>query len=134
MGGSRSDFCRKDCRSHGIQIMTVSEIAQKCGWKLLAGKDGSENEVNSCYAGDLLSWVMGRAGEGNLWFTVMGNVNAIAVATLRDISGIVLTESAPLDDDAAKRADMQSIPVYQTEENTYDTAVKVYEILKNGQI
>ena len=41
-----------------------------------------------------LSWVMARAQSGNVWITVMGNVNAIAVATLTDVSCIVLTENA----------------------------------------
>lgn len=113
-------------------MATVSEVAQKCGWTLLAGKSGTSREVEGCYAGDLLSWVMGRAGEGNLWLTVMGNVNAVAVATLADVSAIVLTESAALDADAAQRAEQRGIPVYRTEKNTYETAIEVYELLKQG--
>ena len=34
----------------------------------------------------------------------MGNVNAIAVATLTDVCCIVLTENAALDADAAKKS------------------------------
>lgn len=110
--------------------MTVSEMAKECGWALLAGKSGAGREVEGCYAGDLLSWVMGRAGEGDLWLTVMGNVNAVAVATLADVSGIVLTESAALDAEAAQRAEQRGIAVYRTERNTYETAVEVCSLLK----
>lgn len=110
--------------------MTVSEMAKECGWTLLAGKNGADREVEGCYAGDLLSWVMGRAGEGDLWLTVMGNVNAVAVATLADVSGIVLTESAALDAEAAQRAEQRGIAVYRTERNTYETAVEVCSLLK----
>lgn len=56
------------------------------------------------YCGDLLSWVMGRAQEGDAWFTVMGNVNAVAVAVLADTACLVLAEDSPLDDDARQRA------------------------------
>lgn len=112
--------------------MTISEIADNFGWKLLAGEDGKDREVNGCYVGDLLSWVMGRAGEDNLWFTVMGNINAIAVSALADTAGIILTESAALDEDARKRADMQGIAIYQCEEDTYNAVIKVYELLKNA--
>ena len=66
--------------------MTVKEMAEACGWKLLAGEEGQDNEVDGCYVGDLLSWVMGRAQAGNVWLTVMGNLNAIAVAALADTS------------------------------------------------
>ena len=41
-----------------------------------------EKEITGCYCGDLLSWVMSRAKEGDAWLTVMGNVNAVAVAVL----------------------------------------------------
>ena len=107
--------------------MTINDLAQACGWKLLAGEEGIDNQVDGCYIGDLLSWVMGRAQSGNVWLTVMGNLNAIAVAALADTSGIVLCEDAALDQDAKKRADMQGIPVFSCEENLYQTSIKVYE-------
>lgn len=110
--------------------MTVKEMAAVCGWTLLAGGEGENNQVDGCYIGDLLSWVMARAQSGNVWITVMGNVNAIAVATLTDVSCIVLTENATLDEEAAKKAELQEIPVYSCEANSYQTAVKVYELLK----
>jgi len=110
--------------------MTIQELAGTCGWKLLAGAEGQDNEVDGCYVGDLLSWVMARAQSGNVWLTVMGNINAIAVATLTDVSAIVLAESAALDSEAAQRAEMQGIPVYSCTENLYDAAVRVYETLK----
>ena len=103
--------------------MTVKEMAAACGWTLLAGGEGEDNPVDGCYVGDLLSWVMARALSGNVWITVMGNVNAIAVATLTDVSCIVLTENA-------KKAEMQGIPVYGCGANSYQTAVQVYELLK----
>lgn len=109
--------------------MTIYDLAQACGWKLLAGEDGTDNQVDGCYVGDLLSWVMGRAQSGNVWLTVMGNLNAIAVAALADTSGIVLCEDAALDQDAKKRADMQGIPVFSCQENLYQTAIKVHEQL-----
>lgn len=104
--------------------MKISEAAEKCGWKLVTKR--GDGEITGGYAGDLLSWVMGRAKEGQVWFTVMGNINTIAVATLADVSGVVLTESAMLDGDAAQRAAMQGIAVYSTEKNTYDAIVDFY--------
>ena len=110
--------------------MTAKELAAACGWKLLAGCDGEENPVDGCYVGDLLSWVMSRAQSGNVWLTVRGNVNAIAVAALTDVACIVLAEDAALGKDAAARAETQGIPVYTCAENLYDTAVRVYETLR----
>ncbi len=110
--------------------MTAKELAATCGWTLLAGGEGEENQADGCYIGDLLSWVMARAQSGNVWITVMGNVNAIAVATLTDVCCIVLTENATLDADAAQKAEMQGIPVYGCTANSYDTAIQVYKALQ----
>ena len=107
--------------------MTVKEMAGALGWKLLAGEDGQDNEADGCYVGDLLSWVMGRAQAGNVWLTVMGNLNAIAVAALADTSCIVLCEDSALDADAKNRA---GIAVYGCGPNLYDTAVQVHGLLK----
>jgi Predicted transcriptional regulator containing CBS domains len=110
--------------------MKVCELAEKAGWKLLSGEEGTDNIIDGCYVGDLLSWVMSRAQEGNVWLTVMGNVNAVAVAVLTDVAAIVLTENAPLDEEALKKAVEQGVPVYTCEKNSFETAVLIYEMTK----
>ncbi len=108
--------------------MKSKEIAEKLSLKILT--DGEDREVTDCYCGDLLSWVMSRAKSGDIWLTVMGNVNAIAVATLADISAIVLTENATLDADAKVKAEMMGVTILSTEKNTYQVALEVSEFLK----
>ena len=52
------------------------------------------------------------------------------MATLTDVCCIVLTENAALDADAAKKAEMQGIPVYGCAANSYETAIKVHQLLQ----
>lgn len=108
--------------------MIVSEVCEKLNLKVLVEGD-LDREVTGGYCGDLLSWVMGRAQSGDCWFTVMGNINAVAVAVLADCACIVLTENAHLDDDAKMRAEMQGVTVLATEENSYIMANKLGAIL-----
>lgn len=110
--------------------MTVNEMAQKLNMNILAGKNGASRGVKGCYSGDLLSWVMGRAREGDVWLTVMGNINAIAVAALADTACIVLTENSSLDNNAKEKADSEEIAVLSTEKNSFETAVLINELLK----
>ena len=42
----------------------------------------------------------------------------------------MLTENAALDADAAQKAEMQGIPVYGCEANSFETAVQVYKALQ----
>lgn len=108
--------------------MTVKDICEKLNLKILVEGD-LDREIKSGYCGDLLSWVMGRAQSGDCWFTVMGNVNAIAVSFLADCACIVLCENATLDKDAQDKAEMQDICVLSSEENAYTLANKLGELL-----
>lgn len=109
--------------------MTVNELALACGFEAVYLPDG-EREVGGAYAGDLLSWVMGRAKADDVWLTVMGNINAIAVATLADVSAIVLVEDAALDAEALARANQQEVAVYTTSLPAYETALQIAAALE----
>lgn len=104
--------------------MTVNELKDKLNLTVLV-EDDLDREVTSCYIGDLLSWVMGRAPSDSAWLTVMGNINSIAVATLADVSCIILVENAALDDNARAKAEMHGVNILTTEENSYSLAVKI---------
>lgn len=108
--------------------MDINELVQKLELTVLNGDDLSR-EIKGCYCGDLLSWVMSRANEGDVWLTVMGNVNSIGVAVLADVACIVLTENAAFDDDALVRARQNDVVVLQTDKNTYQVAAEISKLI-----
>ncbi len=110
--------------------MTVKELANILNADIIAGQNGTDKIVECGYCGDLLSWVMGRAKENCVWITVMGNVNAIAVAVLADISCIILAENSVLDDDAKLKADEQEIPVLKINMPHFELCVTIDKIIK----
>ena len=59
--------------------MTVQQLITACGFTAAALPD-PDREVSGVYIGDLLSWVMGRAGADEAWITIMSNRNIVAVA------------------------------------------------------
>jgi predicted transcriptional regulator len=106
--------------------MTVDVLKEKLELKYLCGEEiAHEKEIHGCYCGDLLSWVMSRAQACDVWLTVMGNINSIGVAVLADIACIILTENAPLDDDAKKRAEENDVVILTTSKNTYQVAKEI---------
>ena len=102
--------------------MTVKTLCDELGWTVLTEGDLSR-EITGCYCGDLLSWVMSKAQDGDCWLTVMGNINAVAVAVLTDCACIVLTENAALDDEAKARAEQQDVTILTTGLNAYQAAI-----------
>ena len=108
--------------------MNVKELKEALDLKLLCGEN-LDKEISGCYCGDLLSWVMSRAEEGNIWLTVMGNINSVGVAVLADVACIVLTENAALDADALKRAEQNDVIILQTDKNSYQIAAAVSRLI-----
>ena len=106
-----------------VIVLTVKDFSDKLNLTYLCNEEkASLREIDGCYCGDLLSWVMSRAEEGNVWLTVMGNVNSIGVAVLADVACIVLTENAPLDDNAKQKAIENGVIVLTTDKNSYQIA------------
>lgn len=108
--------------------MDVKELIEKLDLKVLCGEN-LDRKVTGCYCGDLLSWVMSRAQEGDAWLTVMGNINSVGVAVLADVACIILTENAALDADALNRAKQNDVIILQTEKNSYQMAAAISKLI-----
>ena len=108
--------------------MTVNELCEKCGFSAVVIADG-EREVSGCYIGDLLSWVMGRANADNAWITIMSNINIIAVASLADVACIILSEGVTVDDQIIETAKQKEINIISSQLPSYETSVKVSEMI-----
>lgn len=109
--------------------MKVHELAKACGFTYYTGHDVENREVNGAYCCDLLSWVIGRAEDGDALVTVMSNPNVMAVAVMADLPCVILTEGVRPDDTALAKAKENDIIVLSSQETTYRTAIKIHEVL-----
>lgn len=111
-----------------MKKMTVNELAKIESFSPITLPDG-EREIKGVYIGDLLSWVMGRAGADNAWITIMSNINTVAVATLADTACIILAEGVTLENDVLEAAKSKGINVLGSSLTAYEIAVKLNGIL-----
>lgn len=109
--------------------MTVRDAAEKLGLTVVCGGPALNNEITGCYCGDLLSWVMGRAKKGDAWITVMGNTNAVAVASLCEAACCILAEGALPDENAASKAGENGVAVLRTESPAAETVHALLKLL-----
>ena len=107
--------------------MTVTELQSALSLTPVSLPEG-DREVEGAYIGDLLSWVMGRAQSGNAWLTIMSNLNIVAVATLSDVSCIILCEGVTLDESVKNTAEAKGVNVLATDKNAYETAKRLAEL------
>ena len=80
--------------------MTVQELTDALSLTVYH-LETPDRPVTSGYAGDLLSWVLGRAERDCAWLTIMSNQNVAAVALMAEAACVVLTEGVTPDGGAA---------------------------------
>lgn len=108
--------------------MTVSELKETLRLTAYALPEGSR-EVTGGYTGDLLSWVMGRAEAGDAWITIMSNANIVAVATLADVSCVLLAEGAEPDKGVAQLAAEKGVNLLGGAESAFALGAQLYRLL-----
>ena len=109
--------------------MKVSDIIEKCSFSVLNEAD-TDKDITGVYTGDLLSWVMGHGEEGQCLVTIMSNVNVLAVASLLDLSCVILAENVKPDEEFLSLAKEKEINILSSSKSSYEICTDLYEALK----
>ncbi len=104
--------------------MNQNELAEKLNLTPVNNIQ-EKKDITGCYIGDLLSFVMGRANPGDLWITVMNNINIVAVAVMADVSCIVLCEDVNIEQDIVDRATEKEIMIYKSSLTAYELSKEI---------
>lgn len=113
--------------------MTASQLIEKAGFEVLnLPEENKERNISGVYCCDLLSVVMSKGFEDCAWITIMGNINAVAVAALTEMSIIILAEGTAIDENMLPKAKMQGITVVQSDKPIYETAILIHDLLKEN--
>lgn len=104
--------------------MTVDELTETGLFGVL-NKGNEQGNIEKIYTCDLLSLAMTKNLSGCAWFTVIGNVNTVAVAVHTGASCIILCEGVQPDDDALRKAGEHNVSVFATDMHVFDAALKL---------
>ncbi len=112
--------------------MTIREAAEKLHAEII--QDEFEDTVLSgAYTSDLLSDVMAHAKDGGALITIQAHKNTAAVATLVNISVIIICNNRPIPDDMIEAAREEGIAILRTSENQYTVSGKLYAMIGASQ-
>lgn len=104
--------------------MKISEMIEKLDLTLVT-KEPSDREITGCYIGDLLSWVMGKANSGDVWITIMNNINIVAVASLTDVACILLCECVSVSPEIIEKANSEGITILSSDKTAFAIAKEI---------
>ena len=108
--------------------MILSEIVQRFGLDVRVGGDALTNEVRGGYASDLLSDVIAHGREGDLWVTLQTHQNTVAVATLKELAGIVLVNGREPEADTLQKAEEENIPLLVSDLPAFELIGRLYNL------
>lgn len=100
--------------------MNAAELAVKLEGHIITGGTDNSVRIEGAYCCDLLSWVMSHAGKGAVWITVHTHLNIVAVASLAELSCIIIPEGIQMEEATAGRAAQEGIPIICTKLNAYE--------------
>ena len=109
--------------------MKTEKIIEALGLDIRCGKDYLDREVTGGYTGDLLSDVMGNAREGYIWITRQVHQNIVAVASLKELAGIILINSCQPAPDTLEKAEAEKIPIMVSDLPAFEISGKIYNLL-----
>lgn len=109
--------------------MTVREVLERLSLTAPIGGDLGK-EVKGCYISDLLSDVMANAREGDIWITLQTHPNIVAVATLKNVAAIIITNNRSPEDETLKRASREGVTIVTTALSTFEIGGRLYQMLR----
>lgn len=110
--------------------MTLVQL--KDSMKLKSLWDGwDDDEISGGYTSDLLSDVMANAAEGEVLITIQAHKNTVAVATLKDLSALLIASNRPIPEDMVKAARDEGIPIFVSTDNQFTCSWKLQKALNS---
>lgn len=113
--------------------MKVSEIVKVLDATVVTKAFDGSQEVTVGFVGDLLSVVMGKAKEACAWVTIQSHINVIAVASLVDMSCVIVAEGFLVDQDAITKAELEGIPIMTTKLSAFEAVAILAQNGLTGQ-
>ena len=110
--------------------MTVQDLVSTLKLNVLSGEQGLSREIEGCYVSDLLSDVMGNAEMNNVWVTLQTHKNVMAIASLKELACVILVKGQTASEETLEQSNEEGIPFLSTTMQTFETAGKIYDLLK----
>lgn len=112
-------------------MLTINDIIEKLSLNVVV-KGDLQKDVTGCYISDLLSDVMANSRDHELWITLQTHPNIVAVAVIKGISGVIITNGRNPEPDTVNKANVENVTLMTSSNPTFDVAGMLYSLLRGG--
>jgi len=107
--------------------MKTKELINICGLEILTELFESDREVSGGYTSDLLSDVIANSKKDNVWITMQTHLNIIAVASLKELTAIIVVMNRDIETEVLEKAKEERVTVLRTNLTAYQISGIIYE-------
>ncbi len=106
--------------------MKLREIVRKLNLDVKSGEARLDSDVSRGYVSDLMSDVIANTKKGDLWITLQVHINIVAIATMKELSGIILINSRQPEAATLEKAKSENIPILVSQLPAFEVAGRLY--------
>jgi hypothetical protein len=110
----------------------LTELIQELNLAVRSAQGVLGREVTGGYASDLLSDVLAHGEEGNLWITLQIHQNIVAIASIKDLSGILLVNNRQPEEETIAKAEEEDIPILVSSLSAFEVIGRLYKLGISG--
>jgi hypothetical protein len=108
--------------------MKLAELVNKLDLRVRSAPGNLDGEVTGGYASDLLSDVLAHSAEGNVWVTLQIHQNIVAVASAKELVGVVLVNGREPEEDTLEKAEAERLPIMVSDLPAFELIGKLYNL------
>lgn len=110
--------------------MNLDELVEKLPLTCLTPY--SNVKVTGAYTSDLMSDVIANAKENQLWVTLQGHQNVVAVSLLKELAGVIISGGYMPDSETLARAKKEKLAIFSTKLSNFEISGLLYDLLKQN--
>jgi hypothetical protein len=110
----------------------LKELIQQLNLVVRSARGHLEREVAGGYASDLLSDVLANAREADLWITLQVHQNIAAIASMKNLAGIVLVNGREPEPETVEKAEAENVVIMVSQMPTFELVGRLYSLGVSG--
>jgi hypothetical protein len=112
--------------------MTLNKIVDELALSIESGGNNLNREITRGYASDLMSDVIANTLEGDLWITLQVHLNIVAVAVMKELSGIIIIGGRTPEPATLEKAEEEGLPILVSTLPAFEVAGRLYQLGISG--
>ncbi len=105
----------------------ISNFIESCNLNAVCCQELSGRGIEGGYASDLLSDVMANTKAGDIWVTLQGHPNIVAVAKLKELAGIIIVNGRAPEEETLNKAKAENIIILTSNLPAFELIGRLYE-------